>query len=161
MSKRLPQAIALALVSSFVLCQPALVAASTQSPTTLKSQPRASTAKLTDSNEQNLKAVSPGTTPRKNISYSKTRKASYLAHHKSTSKVRKLARHHVRLGNQEDCDACHNQCLIASLACIAISIASACPECGAICLAYQAGCQAICNTTTACKNLPLPVVNDN
>lgn len=158
MSKRFPQAIALALVSTFVLCQPAFVAASTLTP---KSQAQASIARLTDSKDQIHQAVSPGTTLRKNISYSKTRKPSYLAHHKSTPKVRKLARHHVRLGNQEDCDACHNQCLVASLACIAISIASACPECGVICLAYQAGCQAICNTTTACKNLPLPVVNDN
>ena len=63
------------------------------------------------------------------------------------------ANHHRHLGSKEDCNACHTNCLIAGLACIAISIATACPTCGVICVAAQAGCEAVCNTTTACQTL--------
>lgn len=72
-------------------------------------------------------------------------------HKKKTPKS--AANHYQHLGNKEDCNACHTNCLIAGLACIAISIATACPTCGVICLAAQAGCEAVCNTTTACQTL--------
>ena len=177
MSRRFPPTIALALVSCFVLCQPALVAASTLSGTSFRSQPRSSSSKLTNSTattpltltskhsrkgtDEQPRAFSTEKPIKKSHSQSKNKKTSYLAYHKSTTKLRKLVHNHALPGNQEDCDACHNQCLIASLACIAISIATSCYPCGLICLGYQAACQTTCNSTTACKNLPLPVVNDN
>jgi hypothetical protein len=140
MSKRFPQIIILSVVSCLVLCQPAFVAASTLS----RTSPRTTNSTTEQPSQETKKKL------RKANSYSNNKKT--LANHRSTT---------TKLGNQEDCDACHTQCLVASLACIAISVATACAPCGVICLAYQAGCQATCNTTTACKNASLPVVNDN
>lgn len=68
------------------------------------------------------------------------------------SRALKLSPKPKALGAGEDCDACHDQCLVASLTCIAISIATGCLPCGGICLAGQLACGTICNGTTACKN---------
>jgi hypothetical protein len=76
-----------------------------------------------------------------------------VASAQKTLKKKPAANHHRHLGSKEDCNACHTNCLIAGLACIAISIATACPTCGVICVAAQAGCEAVCNTTTACQTL--------
>ena len=162
MSRRFPQTIALAVVSCFVLSQPALVAASTRNQKSSSSKTTNSTAKTSPTfisehprkvTAEEHKAATTEKPIKKSHSYSKNRR--------STTKVRKLVHNHALPGNQEDCDACHSNCLVTSLACIAISIATACPACGLICLAAQAACQTVCNSTTACKNLPLPVVNDN
>lgn len=70
-----------------------------------------------------------------------------------TKRTRKTMAHHrsSAILVNGDCDACHQQCLIAGLACIALSIVTACAPCGPICLAAQAGCQMICNRTSACN----------
>jgi hypothetical protein len=79
---------------------------------------------------------------------SASRKNRTLAHHASRTCL-----------VVNDCDACHQGCLAASLTCIAISIVTACLPCGVICLAGQAACEGICNTTSACN--PVPEQNAN
>lgn len=160
MSKIIPQSIALAVVSGLVLCHPAFVAASALKQSSLPSHPGSNTLLALESersgritNEQNRNAVAGERTPTKSSPRAKTGKISKKSRTNFAGKARRLsASHHAHFGDREDCDACHTQCLISSLACIAISIASGCPACGAICLVYQAACEATCNTTTACKN---------
>jgi hypothetical protein len=178
MSRIIPQITALALVSCFVLCQPALLAASTLSPTSQKTQrqPTASNVNVSGArtsltidaaqptskpNESKSDAVSAERTIKKGSLRFRSGKSSRKAYLKSSNGLAKLRNHRAVLGAADDCDACHNQCLLTSAACIAISIITACPACGLVCLAYQAACQTICNGTTACKNKDLPVVNDN
>ena len=180
MSSKVSQVSALALVVCFFLSQPAVIAASTLSLTSTSSQPKSidlnpsnsngRTALLTVVSERpstegskgKSQAVSAQRTTRKASLRFKARNAtSEKAYLKSGKRFRNLAHHRATFGNQEDCDACHNQCLLTSAACIAISIIAACPACGVVCLVHQAACQSLCNTTTACKNLSLPVVNDN
>ena len=173
MSRTVAQISALALVVCFVLCQPAGVAASVLSLTHLRSQPKltgpslnklnysetpgtiASERPTTKSSNEKSGDVSAQKTIKKHSLRSPVRKRSKKAYVKSGNRVRKLAHHRPLLGDAEDCNACHNQCLLTSAACIAISILSAGPACGLVCLVYQAGCQTICNDTTACKNTPL------
>lgn len=171
MSRRFSQISVLALVVCFVLCQPAVIAASSLSLTSVRSQPKSTDPNLsnfngsttslvmaaerpgTEINKGKFEAVSAEKTTRKSKKSNLRSKAGYTSkksYVKSAKNVRKLS-HHAYLGNQEDCDACHSQCLINSLACIAISILTSCPACGAVCLVYQAACQATCNRTTACK----------
>ena len=51
----------------------------------------------------------------------------------------KVYAHHssARLAVPDDCDACHQGCLAASLTCIAISVITGCLPCGVACLAGQ------------------------
>jgi ATP-dependent helicase YprA (DUF1998 family) len=106
-------------------------------------------------NEQKPNAVSGERIVKKSILRSRAGKTSKNGYLRSAKKVRKLAavNHHKHVGNSEDCNACHDQCLLTSFACVAISIITACPPCGLVCLVYQAGCQTICNGTTACQSL--------
>lgn len=169
MSRRVSLKTFLALVVCFALCQPAVVVASTLSLTAIKSQPGLTGPNLrishdsttsrvpadrlsTETIKEKPKAESTEKTTKKKALRSRGSKTS-KSHLKSATTARKVSHHHKYLGNREDCDACHQQCLIASLACIAISIATACPLCGGVCLVYQAACQATCNGTTACKNV--------
>ena len=179
MPKTVSQISALALVVCFVLCQPAVIAASTLSLTPLSSQPKltgpglnnvngsatpltiASEQPSTKSNNEKSEAVSAQKTIEKDSLRFQVSKSSKKAYLKSANRFRKLAHHSPLLGASDDCDACHNQCLIGSAARIAISILTACAPCGLVCLAAQAACQITCNGTTACKNRDLPVVNDN
>lgn len=159
MSRRVSQISALALVVYFALCQPAVVAASTLSLTAGKSQPESIGPNLSNSHDSTTAPtvvadrLSTETIKEKSESTEKTARKKVLRSRgsKTSKKARKVSHHYKYLGDQEDCDACHQQCLIASLACIAISIATACPVCGGVCLIYQAACQATCNGTTACK----------
>ena len=171
MSRIIPQILALVLVSTFVLCQPTIVAASTLTKTSQKSQSQVPTAKVVDSynlarlepvavepgkksNEEKPAVVSSEKMTKKKVLRSKSKNSSKRTYLKSDKKAGKLtANSHRHLGDKEDCNACHTNCLIAGLACIAISIATACPLCGVICLGAQAGCEGVCNTTTACQNL--------
>lgn len=170
MSRRVSQKSALALLVCFALCQPAVVVASTLSLTAVKSQPRLTGPNLrishdsttsrvpadrlsTETIKEKPEAESTEKTTKKKVLRSRGSKTSKKSHLKSATTARKVSHHYKYLGNREDCDACHQQCLIASLACIAISIATACPVCGGVCLVYQAACQATCNGTTACKNV--------
>jgi len=79
----------------------------------------------------------------------KVRLSKKLAHSKATKPLSKAK----VVGAGEDCDACHDQCLVAGLTCIAISIATGCLPCGGICLAGQLACGLVCNGTTACKQV--------
>jgi hypothetical protein len=79
----------------------------------------------------------------------KARTSKKWAHSRTVKRSAKV----TALGNQADCDACHDQCLVASLTCIALSIATGCLVCGPICVAGQLACQTICNGTSACQNL--------
>jgi hypothetical protein len=178
MSRIIPQITALALVSCFVLCQPALVAASTLGPTSQKTPHQPTASNVNDfsgartpltlaaerptnkPNESKSVTVSTKRTIKKDGLRSRTSYSSKKANLKSGNRIRKLAHHPPLLGASGDCDACHNQCLLTSAACIAISIITACPACGLVCLAYQAGCQVICNTTTACKNDGIVIENE-
>lgn len=170
MSRIIPQTLALMLVCSFVLCQPTIVAASTATKTSQQSQTKVTTAQVSDSNNlvrlqpvvlepgkkthEEPAAISSGKTTKKRVFRSKSKNSVKRTYHKSEKNTAKLAaNNHRHLGDKEDCNACHTNCLVASLACIAISIATACPLCGVICLGAQAGCEAVCNTTTACQNL--------
>lgn len=54
----------------------------------------------------------------------------------------------------DDCEVCHDQCLAASLTCIALAIATGCLICGPLCLAGQAACQYNCNQSSACQPKP-------
>lgn len=180
MSKTVSQISALALMICFVLCQPALVAASTLRPTSQKTQYQPAASNVNDvngartsltidaaqptskSDESKSEAVSSEKTIKKGSLRFRSGKTSRKAYLKTSKRAGKLRNHRAVFGDAEDCDACHNQCLLASAACIAISIITACPLCGVACLGYQAGCQLICNTTTACKNVTIqPVVNNN
>jgi hypothetical protein len=176
MPRTLPQVIALCLVSCFVLCEPALVTASTLSQTSQSAELRSTNSKpngvsgfgapvnitseraSTKGNKHKSEAVSAQRTIKKDSLRSQVSKTSKKAYVKSGKRFRKLAHHRALLGDAEDCDACHNQCLLTSAACIAISIITACPACGLVCLAYQLGCQTICNGTTACKSKFQPMV---
>jgi hypothetical protein len=51
----------------------------------------------------------------------------------------------------DDCEVCHNGCLIDSLACIAISAIAGCAPCGVVCLAAQTACHVNCNKSKACQ----------
>lgn len=173
MSRTVSQISALALVVCFVLCQPAGVAASVLSLTLLDhnlkltgpslNKPNysatpgtiASERPTTKSGYEKSEDVSAQKTLKKDSVRSKVSKRSKKASLKSGNTVRKLAHHRPLLDDAGDCNACHDQCLLASAACIALSIITACPACGLVCLVYQAGCQTICNDTTACKNAPL------
>lgn len=179
MSQKVSQISAVALVVCFVLCQPAVIAASSLSVTSLRSQPKAtdrnpnhsygtttsrtmaSDRPSTERREGKSQAVAAQRTTKKAFRRFKADNTSKKGYLKSGNRFRKLAHHRIVLDNRDDCDACHNQCLLTSAACIAISIITACPACGLVCLAYQAACQTICNGTTACKNAYLPVINDN
>lgn len=163
MSRRLiPQTLALVLVSCFVLCQPVIIATATSIKTSQKQQSQAVTAKARlqpvtveqpRTNEEKPK-VSSEKTIKKNVLLAKSKNSAKGSYLKSTKKTVKLVvNNHKHLGNAEDCNACHTNCLIAGLACIAISIATACPVCGLICLGAQAACEGVCNTTTACQAL--------
>jgi hypothetical protein len=173
MSRTVSQISVLALVVCFVLCQPAAIAASSLSLTSVRSQRKStgpnlinfngSTTSLTTTSERpstekskgKFEAVSAEKTTKKSKKSNLRSKAGYTSkkgYVKSTKNVRQLS-HHVHPGNQEDCDACHSQCLISGLACIALSILTSCLPCGGVCLVYQAACQATCNRTTACKNV--------
>lgn len=168
MSKTISQIIALALVSCFVVCQPVLAAASTlnrpllnprsDGPSidfiTAETAPKLGTEQPSKlANGQKAKAGSAEKKITQNVSRAKAKKTSKRAYLNSAKNVRRLAAHHHKsFGDREDCDACHTQCLLASLACIAISAATACPGCAAICLVYHTACGVTCNTTTACKN---------
>jgi hypothetical protein len=171
MPRTLSQISVLALVVCFVLCQPAAIAASSLSLTSVRSQPKltgsnlsnGSTTSLTTASERpgterskgKFEAVSAEKTTKKSKKSNLRSKAGYTSkkgYVKSTKNVRQLS-NHVHPGNQEDCDACHSQCLVSGLACIALSILTSCLPCGGVCLVYQAACQAICNRTTACKNV--------
>src|ERR1051325_10122201 len=71
-----------------------------------------------------------------------------------------FAHHAARPDDRGDCDQCHNQCLIGSLACIAISAVTGCAPCGLICLGAQAACGASCNRTSACQAVAeAPITN--
>lgn len=164
MSRRIvPQTLALLLVSCFVLCQPAILAAMTSAITTQQSQPQVTTAKTRlqpvaviqpGSNEEKPKAAAAEKTIKKNTLRAKSKSSAKSTYLKSAKKTTKLTvNNHKHLGNAEDCNACHTNCLIAGLACIAISIATACPICGLICVGAQAACEGVCNTTTACQAL--------
>jgi len=74
----------------------------------------------------------------------------------ATRRAQKVFAHHnlARLAVPDDCDACHQGCLAASLTCIAISVITGCLPCGVACLAGQVACQGICNTTRACNPVP-------
>lgn len=168
MSRRVSQISFLALVVCLALGQPAVVAASTLRLTAVASQPTLISPNLSNSHDSTPaptvtadrlrtetikeKFESTEKTTMKKVLRSRGSKTSNKSHLKSSTTARKVSHHHKNLDNREDCDACHQQCLIASLACIAISIATACPVCGGVCLVYQAACQATCNGTTACKN---------
>lgn len=160
MSKIIPQSIALAVVSGLVLCQPALVAASALRQSSLPSHLGSNTPlalkpeqSVKTTNEQNHNAVSGERTLTKSSARANTGRVLKKSRTNFAGKSRTLsAAHHARFGDKEDCNACHTQCLISSLACIALSMATGCAACGAICLVYQAACEATCNTTTACKN---------
>ena len=84
-----------------------------------------------------------GTTVKNQSRHATRRGEKVLAHHSS-----------ARLAVPDDCDACHQGCLAASLTCIAISVITGCLPCGVACLAGQVACQSICNTTRACNPVP-------
>ena len=113
---------------------------STPVPTNFVEQKSAATDKALSRQQKHKPVTSKNAKNRyRGISDKRSRPALHH-HHKSNARI-----------VLDDCNACHTGCLVASLTCIAISIATGCLPCGVICLVGQAACEGVCNTTSACK----------
>lgn len=96
----------------------------------------------------------------KKTSLAEIRNAKTVAGLRRTQRV---ASHHTKrrvMSDAEDCDACHDGCLIDGLGCIGISIIVGCAPCGVACVVIQVACELNCNRTTACKNKIAAEQND-
>ena len=80
-------------------------------------------------------------------------RASLTRHKPMLTKANHRSGRKHRVDNRDDCSACHQFCLVASLACIAISIIDMCPLCGLVCIVAQEACDYVCTGTTPCRGL--------
>lgn len=160
MFKSIPRVVALFLVG-YLICSPLVAVANTaatNSPKTnvaerpnLPSTQQTAQATKSDTKASNVlpkRGSKARVNTKDSLSIKKVRVSKKWAHAKTV----RLSPKTKALGDSEDCNACHLQCLAGSLTCIAASIVTGCLPCGGICLAGQLACGLICNGTTACKN---------
>jgi hypothetical protein len=167
MIKHFPRTMSGLLAVCFCLSHGALVFGSSASKPTVQARAVSDTFATSPILDLQPSAVRDATVslkpkPSDNARTAKAAKKSFVRLSSTRRSNRRFAHHKLAMrAVPDDCDACHQTCLVGGLTCIAISITTGCLPCGVICVAGQVACQAVCNTTTSClREIPeQPLVN--